>query len=1065
MAKATPAKLSVPRLSRVFPRKRLFERLDLAREHEIIWIAAPAGSGKTTLVASYLQARKLSSLWYQIDEGDADVASFFYYLGIGANNLAPRSRKPLPLLTADYRAGLPTFTRNFFRGLFGRMKPPAVIVFDNYQDVGRESLLHDVLQRGLAEIPPGLTAIVISRAEPPAPFARLRASGSVAAIQYDEVQLSETESFGIARLHCGSELSSIALQRLHEWSLGWAAALVLSLEHAASGDPIELIERQGEQALLFDFFANEIFRNTDVATQQFLIRTALLPKIIPETAAALTGVRDSRAILEDLIQRNYFTVKHEGAFGEYEYHTLFRSFLLAQLHRSMAPSDLVSLKRRAAQLLTSQGNFADAISLLHEAGELRASLPIVLAHASELLHQGRARTLSRWISSYPESMRNETPQLWYWLGICELPFDPTSAKSHFSNAYQRFKEADDLPWKVLSACSAVDCFIFEWRDLAPLDGWIDELSRSARDRIDSLQPALQNRLSCAMCTALLFRRPEQSELSHWVERVKDVVLKSSDTSLRVKIGPTLLMYYTWFNGDLKLAEFIFDSLRPVAETVDAPPLMLTTWNLMAAGYSWMAGNLHESLAYARAGLDTAEESGVHVWDMFTHMQALSAALLSNNRAEADKHLIAMRALLDVNRFLDAASYHYMAAWYSLSYGEHVRAHEDAKLAVEFAVKGGLPMYTMFARVMLGRTYFELGRIPEAKTAVDDVLSLCSEDYAASVMFLCLLAKSEFARFEGDETTCVAYLQQCIRLGARRRLVASTWEPSSLAELYGKALRHGIEVDYLKSVIRKLAMAPSPHMLETEDWPFPVRIYTLGRFEVLKHDTPIEFPIRASRKLLDALRALLALGGRAVPENRLAEVLWPDAEGDAAARNLATTLHRLRKLLDCEDTIEVRDGRVSLNPRYCWVDARVFERLTDRAGAAGAVPSEADVATLERAVSYYHGPFLGQDSERPWAIPMRTRLHGKFMRQIGRLARYWEHRGDYARAVVSYEQAIDVDPLNEEGYRCLMQCYVRLGKRAEALAVYQRCRKTLAGALGIMPSSETQAVQRRLSDSP
>ncbi len=83
-------KVTRPILKGIFPRKRLFSMLDGMRERPIIWISGPAGSGKTTLVSSYFEARKLPCLWYQMDEGDADLATFFYYLGQAAKKMPPR---------------------------------------------------------------------------------------------------------------------------------------------------------------------------------------------------------------------------------------------------------------------------------------------------------------------------------------------------------------------------------------------------------------------------------------------------------------------------------------------------------------------------------------------------------------------------------------------------------------------------------------------------------------------------------------------------------------------------------------------------------------------------------------------------------------------------------------------------------------------------------------------------------------------------------------------------------------------------------------------------------------
>jgi DNA-binding SARP family transcriptional activator len=242
----------------------------------------------------------------------------------------------------------------------------------------------------------------------------------------------------------------------------------------------------------------------------------------------------------------------------------------------------------------------------------------------------------------------------------------------------------------------------------------------------------------------------------------------------------------------------------------------------------------------------------------------------------------------------------------------------------------------------------------------------------------------------------------------------------------------------------------------DHWPWPVRLFTLGRFEAQINGNKLEFSRKLPRKTLLLLKAIVALGGRDVPEQALCDSLWGDEEGDAARNALSITVLRLRKLLGSNESVAHQGGKISLNPEMCWVDAWVFEaRLADTG------------IDSQKVMALYTGTFLPEDEGESWSVAPRERLRGKFIDALSRYGTTLESDGDLLGAVQCYLRGIDADPIVESFSQGLMRCYERLDKRTEALSVYRRLKHTLSVVLGVPPSDATQglfqAMLRRQSE--
>jgi TolB-like protein/DNA-binding SARP family transcriptional activator/Tfp pilus assembly protein PilF len=241
----------------------------------------------------------------------------------------------------------------------------------------------------------------------------------------------------------------------------------------------------------------------------------------------------------------------------------------------------------------------------------------------------------------------------------------------------------------------------------------------------------------------------------------------------------------------------------------------------------------------------------------------------------------------------------------------------------------------------------------------------------------------------------------------------------------------------------------------------VQISTLGRFAVEVGGRPLRFGQKAQKRPLTLLKVLVALGADSVHVEQLSDALWPESEGDQAYSAFSSALARLRKLIG-RDALVLGDGRLTLSPTACWLDARAFEDLLSSAAqAAEAGDAESAWQHAEQSLALYRGPFLEGEYDPAEILSARERLHSLFLRHLEQLGELFVMHGQGGRAAALYRQGLEVDDLAEVLYRALMRCHQRQGRLVEAIAIYQRCRHIFRARLGSDPSRETEDLHREL----
>ena len=1056
-------KISPPVLKNVYPRERLFDRLDNLLNRPIVWVSGPAGCGKTSAVASYIKDRQLPCIWYQMDEGDADPATFIYYLGLASKKAAPWRKKALPLLAPEYLPGLATFARRFFEDFHNRLKSSTLFVIDNFQDLPSASATHKIIKIALETLPSDINTIMISRSAPPSKWARLKANRKLGLLSWKDLQLNRQESDAIATLQLDKPLSNKTIHYLQQITDGWAAGFVLMLE-AVKGEDIDpdLTTKLPHQDII-DYFGTEVFDRSSQITQQFLLHTAYLPKIDVSLAEQLTGNPRAKHILAELNRQNQFTERHFHSSPTYRYHPLFRDFLMAKAEQSLTSRAIDAICRKAARRYEKNGDTESAAALLIQVKDWDLLVALINENGPTLLEQGRGLQLKSWIEQLPEDYMRKDPWICYWMGISMLPDTHDDSCKHLNVCYQKFKSSRDDVGRFKTWISLVDATIYSMNRFFRLDQLIKDIYQNlnAYEAISDLD--IKASVASRMVIALAHRQTQNPEIESWANRAIDLCDSIEDLHTRAITLCYLTQYYI-FTGDFARAAEVIEDLRFLIRVKDVSPLIRISLKIDEALLNFLSGNHKDCIKAVQEGIEVAEDSGIFTLSNMLLAYAAQSCLYERDFSQAKEPLASIEKRLEHLRPLELSKYHSLKTYESLINENYAKALVDADLAIKHGSKAGSPFNMKWCQLLKAQALHHLGKHKKADRYLNEVIKYATHYRHQNIKYYAYLFSAYAAMQKGEESKVTAYLQKALSLGKENDYVKSFYEvPATTEQLYQRALQDGIEVDYVRSIINRTNLTPANPPVHLESWPWPLRIYTLGRFSLVKDNQSVRFSGKVQHKPLGLLKALIAFGGRDVPEGKMLDALWPQTEGDLAHRSFVTTLHRLRKLLGSHEALVLQNYSLTLDAKYCWVDVWAFERLLGEAENAwkqGPGNGQTAARFTKTALEFYNGPFLAQEVVDHWITTYHNRLEQKYLKGIDLLGKYYEASENWEAAADLYLRGLNVDSMLEYLYRRLMVCQLNLGRRTEAMKTFNRCQDTLESQ-NMKLSSATTAIFKSL----
>jgi LuxR family transcriptional regulator, maltose regulon positive regulatory protein len=463
-----PARLSlVPR-----PQLTSWFEAAIAEGRTLILVAAPAGFGKTTAVTQWLRSpHDRHVAWLALDDADNHLSQFLAYLIAAVETVHPQvGREAWALLRS--RAAQPPVRAILTVLLNGLARPTneMVLTLDDYHTITLQAI-HEAVAFLIDNAPSHMHIVMITRADPPLPLARLRARGRLAEMRAADLRFTFDEAIHLFEQLRLASLTPEDVAALGARTEGWPAGLQLAAISLRQQDTTRistfLEEFTGSHAFVFDYLAEEVFQRLPAHIRLFLMQAAILERLCGPLCAVVTLQDDAQAVLEGLEQANLFLIRLDASRYWYRFHHLFRDFLRVHLERAVSEAERARLYHRASAWFEQQGFVGEAVDYALQAGAwadaLRCMTPLM---TSERLYEYYL-DWPRWLTVLPDDALQEVPDMCLRLGwILTFLGHAEAAERPLALAEAVWNAAGDQP-KVGAVLCWRSATLFYRRDFAP----------------------------------------------------------------------------------------------------------------------------------------------------------------------------------------------------------------------------------------------------------------------------------------------------------------------------------------------------------------------------------------------------------------------------------------------------------------------------------------------------------------------------------------------------------------------------------------------------------------------
>jgi ATP/maltotriose-dependent transcriptional regulator MalT/DNA-binding SARP family transcriptional activator len=1065
----------------LLPRPRLVERLQQNLAHAVTLVTAPAGSGKTTLVADFIRTGGRPFVWYQLDRADSDPLVFLGYVTHGIQRIVPGFGEATMSYMQEASKELAQAPERAVDVLLNEVldcvEQQFILVLDDYHHLGGETPVHRVVDRLLAYLPDLIHVVIVSRDMPPLALARMRTQASLAVIDRQELLFTDAETQELFRNVFDLELTPDQLAEYRERTHGWITALQLVRQVAqrqalaqtgGTNAPPDLVEilRQSERDI-FDYFAEEVFADEAEDVRQLLVRLSLLERVEPEACNRLHP--QSSATLQSLVRRNVFiSLASDGRGEEYRLHPLFRGFLQRRFRAEQGRAAVAAEHARLADYFLEREQWEQAMRHLVASEDFERAARTIAERGGAWITAGALSSLAAFADALPAKALEEHPRaLAHRAEVSRLRDEYDQAQSLFNRAAALLHERGDAEGEA-EAFHSLATIARRRGDCETAFNYLDRATELSDERSVVRTKCGNTRGLCLV------------GLGQWTEAEREfrVALQSAEE-----------------RGDRYYA-------RLVAHNLGGPPLMRGDFR---EALRWIRRMLREEGA---AAAPVPQESVAHLNIARCHLHLGDFAACEQNldRALEICQLFNLSGLRgEIFEFYGNLYREQTELARAVEYYDRAeRAYEEAGVEVartELLEERGLlalrvgdlgEARALLDRLVAARAHDEMGRqrsiiarsrvllalgkTEEARGDLQSALEYfrahgvyCYEAPAAMLLAVCRHAA-------GDEPATLEHLRRALDLAARydyeywlRGWVESypqVFAAPEAAELLPADMRELLPEAEATSAPAAPSLAAPLRVEQTPPADLTVRL--LGAVEVFRDPArPLAPDAWVTRRARDILCFIASRRHRRASKDAIIDTFWGESDFGSVEKNFHPTISHIRKALNSNQPLKqnfllYRDGDYQLNPEFSYrIDAEEFDRLAAEGDAARrARDTEASVKAYEEAAALYRGEFM-QGSYDEWAEEQRSYYREQYLRVLEILARAAQKAEDWSRSLGLAQNILREDPFREDVHCQVMRAHAAQGNRVAVREQYEALRKILKKELGVEPAAETQKIYREL----